>query len=84
MYLKIMTISISIILASVCAASIAHAQAVPFFGEAENICELIKNIIYFGVGLAGFAALLVTMIGGIIYMVSFGSEERKKTVMDIM
>ncbi len=79
-----MTISISIILASVCATSIAHAQAVPFFGEAENICELIKNIVYFGVGLAGVAAMLVIMIGGIIYMVSFGSEERKKTGMDLM
>lgn len=84
MRLKLITISISVILAGFCATSIAQAQTVPFFGEAKDICELIKNIFYFGVSLAGIAAVLVIMIGGIIYMVSFGSEEKKKTAMDLM
>jgi hypothetical protein len=84
MRFKLIIISISAILASVFITSIAQAQAVPFFGEAKNIAELVRNIFNFGVALAGIAAVLVIMIGGIIYIVSFGSEERQKLARDLM
>lgn len=54
---------------------IATAQE-KFFGEAETATEMIRNIYWFGIGIVGFAAMVVIVIAGIMYMQSYGDPQK--------
>lgn len=46
-----------------------------FFGG-ETATEMIRNIYWFGVGIVGFAAVVVIVIAGIMYMQSYGDPQK--------
>lgn len=52
-----------------------HAQE-GFFGEAKTATGMIRNIYWFGVGIVGFAAVVVLVIAGIMYMQSYGDPQK--------
>mgnify|MGYP001073160201 CR=1 FL=1 len=47
-----------------------------FFGEATTAPGMIRNIYWVGVGIVGFAALVVIVIAGIMYMQSYGDPQK--------